>query len=71
MAAKPVVDGLERDWTAGQVLRLDILTPVGREFGQRHAFQYTPTFILFDAAGKELARWQRPPSLDELVQAGP
>ena len=68
MAAKPVVDGLEREWTAGQVIRLDVLTPAGRDFGRRHDFQYTPTFILFDASGRELARWQRPPSLGELAR---
>ena len=64
---KPVVDGLERDWTAGQVIRLDITTPVGREFGALHDFQYTPTFILFDGDGVEIGRWRgRPPSLREL-----
>ena len=61
MAAKPVVDGLERDWTAGQVIRLDILTPLGREFGRQHNFDYMPTFILFDGSGREIDRWRRPP----------
>jgi len=26
----------------------------------------TPTFVLFDGQGKEVKRWQRPPSLSEL-----
>jgi hypothetical protein len=67
MAAKPVVDGLERDWTGGQIIRLDIFTPVGREFGALHGFQYTPTFILFDAQGVEVGRWTgKPPALSDL-----
>jgi hypothetical protein len=67
MSAKPAVDGLERDWVGGQVIRLDITTPVGREFGQRHGFEFTPTFILFDGAGTEIGRWRgRPPTLQDI-----
>ena len=67
MSAKPVVDGLERDWAEGQVIRLDITTPVGREFGERHGFEFTPTFILFDGMGKEIGRWRgRPPTLRDI-----
>jgi hypothetical protein len=51
------------------VIRLDIQTPVGREFGVLHDFQYTPTFILFDGTGVEIGRWQgRPPLLRELTE---
>ncbi|MGH2593005.1 MAG: hypothetical protein ACRDGG_05785 [Anaerolineae bacterium] len=61
------MDGLERDWKAGQVLRLDVATPAGREFGKLHAFQFTPTFILFDGNGAEINRWVgRPPALRDL-----
>jgi len=67
MAAKPIVDRLREDWKAGQVLRVDVLTPVGREFANQHGFEGTPTFVLFDAAGNEAARWRgRPPELNEL-----
>jgi len=67
MSAKPVVDGLERDWQRGQVIRLDVRSPVGREFGRLHGFEYTPTFILFDGQGVELGRWRsRPPELTAL-----
>lgn len=68
MRARPVVDELERNWTSGQVIRLDILSEVGREFGRAHGFQFTPTFILFDGAGDELRRWNRPPELEDLSQ---
>ena len=60
------MDGLERDWGAGQIIRLDVLTTVGREFGAWHGFEFTPTFILFDGEGRAVARWRAPPSLGEL-----
>jgi thioredoxin-related protein len=60
------VDRLQSDWKTGRVLRVDILTPIGREFARRHDFVGTPTFVLFDSQGKEVKRWPRPPSLSEL-----
>jgi len=60
------VDRLEQAWNAGRVIRVDILTPAGRAFADQHGFVGTPTFVLFDGAGIERARWQRPPALDEL-----
>ncbi len=67
---KPVVDGLERDWTAGQVIRLDVTTRAAREFGRLHGFEFTPAFILFGGDGSEISRWRgRPPSLEELREA--
>jgi thioredoxin-related protein len=67
MSLKPIVDGLEREWKAGQVIRVDVLTPLGRSFADQHGFQATPTFILFDGHGNEVRRWVgRPPSLNEL-----
>lgn len=39
-----------------QVIRLNIMQPVGREMGRRLGFQVTPTFIVFDAQGRELGR---------------
>lgn len=54
---KPIVDGLERE-LAGQALfiRLDIQEDVGRELAPVYRFQYTPTFIYFDAQGNEVWR---------------
>jgi hypothetical protein len=53
------------------VIRLDIQTPVGREFGALHDFQYTPTFILFDGTGVEIGRWRgQPPALQALEDTG-
>ncbi len=54
---KPVVDGLEQE-LAGQLLiiRLNIQESVGRELAPVYGFEYTPTFIFFDAQGDELWR---------------
>ncbi len=68
MAAKPIVDRLKAEWTTGQILRVDVLTPVGREFANQHGFEGTPTFVLFDGAGSEVQRWRgKPPELRELT----
>ena len=64
---KPIVDGLERDWEAGRVLRLEVTDPPVRAFGEQVGFETTPTFILYDGTGRELRRWiGSPPGLDEL-----
>ena len=60
------MDKLQTAWKTGYVLRVDILNPIGREFARRHAFVGTPTFVLFDGKGKEVKRWQQPPSLGEI-----
>jgi hypothetical protein len=60
------VDRLPAEWKTGRVLRVDILTPLGREFARQHDFVGTPTFVLFDGQGQEIKRWQRPPSVSEL-----
>jgi len=54
---KPVVDGLEKELD-GQLhfIRLNIQEPVGMELAPVYDFQYTPTFIYFDAQGNELWR---------------
>ena len=60
---KPIVDGLEQE-LAGKLLfiRLNIQENVGRELAPVYGFEYTPTFIFFDAQGDEL--WREVGSLD-------
>ncbi len=60
---KPVVDGLEQQ-TKGKliVIRVNIQDPVGKQLAVDYNFEYTPTFIFFDAQGKEL--WRMVGSLD-------
>lgn len=38
------------------VLRINIQEPVGRELAPVYHFEYTPTYIFFDATGNELWR---------------
>jgi thioredoxin-related protein len=60
---KPVVDGLEQELEGRLlVIRLNIQESVGRELGTAYNFQYTPTFIFFDAQGNEL--WRQVGGLD-------
>jgi len=54
---KPVVDGLEQELGERiHFIRLNIQEKVGRELAPVYNFQYTPTFIFFDAQGKEVWR---------------
>jgi thioredoxin-related protein len=72
MAAKPVVDRLERE-KAGrlQVIRLNYLEPVGREVGRRLGVRSTPTFIVFDAEGREIGRSTRNVNRSLVERAAP
>jgi hypothetical protein len=51
--AKPIVDGLEDD-LAGQakVIRLDLLSPVGREAAHHFGVRGLPTLLVVDGQGR-------------------
>jgi thioredoxin-related protein len=54
---KPIVDGIEKQYASRLfVIRVDIQSETGRTLAPLYGFQYTPTFIFFDAQGKELWR---------------
>ena len=54
---KPIVDGLETEMGDRlHVIRINIQDRVGRELGPVYDFEYTPTYIFFDANGTELWR---------------
>jgi len=58
MAAKPIVDGIEREHGRQlSIIRLNIQDPAGEALLERFEFSFTPTFIFFDADGDELQRW--------------
>ena len=58
MAAKPIVDGIERVHEGKlKVIRLNIQEPAGQALLERYDFRFTPTFIFFDENGEELQRW--------------
>jgi len=70
LAAKPVVDGLEREWSGGRVIRVDIRSAEGGAFAAKHGLTLTPSFILFDGTGRMAGRWTgRPPSLEDIAAA--
>jgi thioredoxin-related protein len=60
------VSSVAKEWKAGRVLRLNTGSEVHREYADRIGVTDTPTFILFDPAGKERRRWVRdaPPLAD-------
>lgn len=62
-AIRPTVDALETE-LGGQIhiIRLNIQDPVGRELTGLYGFEYTPTFIFFDAQGNEV--WRQISGLD-------
>jgi thioredoxin-related protein len=63
MAARPVVDGVEREHGARlEVVRLNVQDPASREAAARYGFRFTPTFIFFDELGRE--QWRSVGSLD-------
>lgn len=67
--ARPIVDGLENEWgDAVQVVRLNIHDEASAALLQQLDFRFTPTFILFDAAGSEVWRSVGSLSPDEVNQ---
>lgn len=48
------MDRLEQDLQGKlNIIRVDIQSEIGRELIPLYGFEYTPTFIYFDAAGSE------------------
>ncbi|MEI6083064.1 MAG: thioredoxin family protein [Verrucomicrobiota bacterium] len=57
VAVKPAVDRLENELREKLVVRrVDIQSTAGRQLVAQYRIEVTPTFILFDSAGKELWR---------------
>ena len=57
MRAEPIVNGLEEDWgDSVQVVQVKIQDKENRALIERLDAVYTPTFVLFDAAGQEVWR---------------
>ena len=62
---KPIVDGIEEQYKGRLVvIRLDIQSETGHTLAPLYGFQYTPTFIFFNAHGEEL--WRSIGQLDPL-----
>jgi len=57
MTVRPVVDAVEREFgEALRVIRLNVQDPAGRALARSYGFEFTPTFVLLDADGRELWR---------------
>ena len=51
------MDGLENELGDKlHIIRIDIQQQVGRELAPVYGFEYTPTYIFFDAKGNEVWR---------------
>lgn len=51
------MDGLENELSGKlHIIRVDIQQTVGRELAPVYDFEYTPTYIFFDAKGNEVWR---------------
>lgn len=51
------MDGLENELgNKLHIIRVDIQETVGRELAPVYGFEYTPTYIFFDAKGNEIWR---------------
>ena len=51
------MDGLERDLDGqARVVRLSVLSELGREVAQRYGVRGVPTFLIFDAQGELIER---------------
>lgn len=57
MRAEPIVNGLEREWAGSvQVVQVNIQDGANRALIERVDARFTPTFVLFDAGGREVWR---------------
>jgi hypothetical protein len=69
MIVIPAVDRITNLWTTGRTLRLNIAVEVNKAYAETVGVTDTPTFILFDASGKEQERWLgEAPAIEELPQ---
>ena len=51
------MDGIEQELSPRlEILRINVQDNVGRELAPVYDFEYTPTYIFFDAQGHELWR---------------
>lgn len=52
LAAKPVVDGLEREFEGDAfVVRVELSSGPGKELGRRYRIDTVPSFVAFDRDG--------------------
>ena len=66
--AKPIVDGIERDLKGkAEVVRLNLMTRVGREAASRYGVPAVPTILVLDADSSVIYRHTGMPNRREVV----
>ena len=67
--AKPIVNGIERDLKGrARVVRLNLLSRVGREVAGAYGVAAVPTTLVFDGAGDVRYRQEGLPSRKRVVE---
>ncbi len=66
--AKPIVDGIERDLKGkAEVVRLNLMTRVGREAASRYGVPAVPTILVLDTDSNVIYRHTGMPNRREIV----
>jgi hypothetical protein len=66
--AKPIVDGIEKDLKGkAEVVRLNLLSKVGRKAASRYGIAGVPTILILDADGEVIYRHTGMPDRREVV----
>jgi hypothetical protein len=66
--AKPIVDGIERDLKGkAEVVRLNLMTRVGRAAASRYGVPAVPTILVLDADSNVIYRHTGMPNRREIV----
>ena len=68
LVAKPVVNGIEKDLRGtAEMIRLDLMSPVGAEAADRYAVGAVPTLVVLDGTGEMVYRRSGMPDREEIV----
>ena len=67
--AKPIVNGIEKDLKGqAKVVRLNLLSKLGRELARAYGVTVIPAMIVFDGAGRMQYSHQGLPNRQRIVQ---
>jgi len=67
--AKPIVNGIEKDLKGqAKVVRLNLLSKLGRELARAYGVTVIPAMIVFDGAGRMHYSHQGLPNRQRIVQ---
>jgi hypothetical protein len=70
LVAKPIVDGLERTLEGrADIVRLDIVSQLGRTIASQYGVDGLPTVLVFDGDGEVIYRQGGPPARSRVLEA--